>query len=122
MKTRTILAVSTLAFALTVAGTASTNAFALQPGPLAGYQEGPGGWDAPPSEFRDVQRQGFHDGIEGARKDFDNHRQPNVENRDEYKHPHVSRDVRADYRDGFRRGYEVAMHHMMAEHHDDHPY
>ena len=22
-----------------------------------------GGWDAPPQEFRDIQRQGFHDGI-----------------------------------------------------------
>ena len=69
-------------------------------------------WDAPPQEFREAQRQGFHDGIEGARKDFDNHRSPNVENRDEFRHPHVARNLREDYRDGFRRGYERAMSHM----------
>jgi hypothetical protein len=69
-------------------------------------------WDAPPQEFREIQRQGFHDGIEGARKDFDNHRTPDVNNRDEYRHPKVPRSDRADYRDGYRRGYEVAMSHM----------
>lgn len=35
-------------------------------------------WDAPPAEFREAQRQGFHDGIEGARKDFENHRPPKL--------------------------------------------
>jgi len=70
-------------------------------------------WDAPPAEFRDIQRQGFHDGIEGAHKDFDNHRKPNVNNRDEYRHPHVPHDQREDYREGFRRGYERAMSHLM---------
>jgi hypothetical protein len=72
-------------------------------------------WDAPPAEFRDIQRQGFHDGIEGARKDFDNHRSPNVNNRDEYRHPHVSPSAREDYREGFRHGYDVAMHHLVGE-------
>ncbi|HEX3469889.1 MAG TPA: hypothetical protein VHT28_01785 [Silvibacterium sp.] len=70
-------------------------------------------WDKPPQEFREIQRQGFHDGVEGARKDFDNHRRPDVNNRDEYRHPNVPRSDRNDYRDGFRRGYEVAMSHMM---------
>jgi|CZKL01.1.fsa_nt_gi hypothetical protein len=86
----------------------------------AGVQER--GWDEPPSEFRDVQRQGFHDGVEGARKDFDNHRPPSPENRDEYRHPHVSRDARHDYREAFRRGYQVGMQHMMGDrdHHHDH--
>jgi Ni/Co efflux regulator RcnB len=74
------------------------------------------GWDAPPSEFREAQRQGFHDGIEGARKDFDNHRPPNPENRDEFRHPHVARDLRDDYREGFRQGYERAMSHMNSAH------
>lgn len=72
-------------------------------------------WDAPPQEFRDVQRQGFHDGIEGARRDFDNHRRPDPNNRDEFRHPRVPPSVRADYRDGFRRGYDVAMDHIMRE-------
>jgi hypothetical protein len=74
-------------------------------------------WDTPPQAFRDIQRQGFHDGIEGARKDYDNHRRPDVSNRDEYRHPHVPDSAKADYREGFRRGYEVAMDHMMNGHH-----
>lgn len=74
-----------------------------------------GDWDVPPAEFREVQREGFHDGVEGAKKDFDNHRTPDVNNREEYRHPKVSHADRADYRDGFRRGYEVATNHLMAE-------
>jgi len=70
-------------------------------------------WNTPPQEFRDIQRQGYHDGIEGARKDYDNHRRPDVNNRDEYRHPHVPDSAKADYREGFRRGYDTAMDHMM---------
>ena len=72
-------------------------------------------WDAPPQEFRDVQRRGFHDGVEGAKKDFDHHRAPDVHNRDEYRHPNVPPSDREDYREGYRRGYEVAMSHMMGQ-------
>lgn len=74
-----------------------------------------GDWDTPPAEFREVQREGFHDGVEGAKKDFDNHRTPDVSNREEYRHPKVSHADRADYREGFRRGYEMAMTHLMGE-------
>lgn len=89
----------------------------------AQYQQGPpppppgaqGGWDAPPPEFRDAARQGFHDGIEGARKDYENHRRPNVNNRDEYRHPHVPGELRHDYKEGFRRGYDAGVRHMMGE-------
>ena len=69
-------------------------------------------WDTPPREFREIQRQGFHDGVEGAKKDFDNHRMPDVNNRDEYRHPKVSKADREDYREGYRRGYEAAMDHL----------
>jgi len=123
MKTRTTFAISALALALAIPALTTTKVQAQQPGPPPpGYQQGPGGWDAPPAEFREFQRQGFHDGVEGARKDFDNHRPPNVDNRDEYRHPHVPHDMRMDYRDGFRRGYEMAMNHLKGEHHEDHPY
>lgn len=93
-------------------------------GGQGGYRPGDqGGWDAPPSDFRnDVGRQGFHDGIEGARKDVENHRRPNVNNRDEYRHPNVSGPVRHDYREGFRRGYHVAMQHMVDGGGDRRPY
>lgn len=79
------------------------------------YDRDQRGWDAPPSEFRDVQRQGFHDGIAGARRDFDHHRMPDVDRRDEYRHPHVDASLRDDYREGYRRGYDVAMHHLMGD-------
>jgi len=72
-------------------------------------------WDVPPREFREVQRQGFHDGVEGAKKDFDNHRMPDVNNREEYRHPNVSKADRADYREGFRRGYDAAMSHLTGQ-------
>ena len=91
-------AVSALAFSLGAStGLTTARASAQEGPPPPGY--GQGGWDAPPQEFRDVQRQGFHDGIEGARKDFDNHRQPDVKNRDEFRHPRVERSMRAVQRE-----------------------
>ncbi len=97
-------------------GTASAYAqYAPQgppPPPPPGYQGG--GWDAPPQEFQDeIRREGFHDGIEGARKDYENHRPPNVNNRDEFRHPHVARPDRHAYREGFRRGYDLAVSHYV---------
>ena len=83
------------------------------PPPPGAYQNGPGGWDAPPNEFQDVQRRGFHDGIIGAQKDFENHRRPNVNNRDEYRHPQIEHGLRRAYKEGFRRGYDVGVQHMM---------
>jgi len=77
--------------------------------PHEGY--GQGGWDAPPGEMREVARQGFRDGIQGAQRDMENHRRPNVNNRDEFRHPNVPGNVRRDYRDGFRRGYDMAIQH-----------
>jgi hypothetical protein len=50
--------------------------------------------------------------MEGARRDMDNHREPNVENRDEYRHPQLAPELREAYREGFRRGYDRAMAHM----------
>ncbi len=90
-------------------------------GPPPGYQGGQGGWDGPPQEFNDAQRRGFHDGIEGARKDYENHRAPDVRNRDEFRHPNLPRGLRHDYRMGFRRGYDAGVRHMMGDHgHDPH--
>jgi hypothetical protein len=70
------------------------------------------GWDAPPPELDEVSRRGFHDGIEGARKDYDNHRRPDVNNRDEFRHPHVPDRDREAYRHGFERGYQVGVEHL----------
>ena len=74
------------------------------------------GWDSTPPEFREAQQRGFRDGIEGARKDFENHRPPNVNNRDEFRHPNfIQRPDRRDYRFGFQRGYDTAVRHMYGE-------
>jgi hypothetical protein len=77
------------------------------------FQYGHEPWAAPPAEVQGVQSQGFHDGIEGARKDAENHRPPNVENRDEYRHPPVGHHDREAYRQGFQRGYQVGVEHLM---------
>jgi hypothetical protein len=73
-------------------------------------------WDAPPQELDEVSRHGFHDGIEGARKDFDNHRSPDPHNRDEFRHPHVPERDREAYRRGFERGYQVGVDHLYHGH------
>jgi ribosome modulation factor len=69
-------------------------------------------WDAPPPELDEVHRHGFHDGIEGARKDYDNHRRPDVHNREEFRHPNVPERDREAYRRGFERGYQVGVDHL----------
>jgi len=74
------------------------------------------GWDEPPSEYDEVSRRGFHDGIEGAHKDYDNHRRPDVNNRDEFRHPHVPDHDREAYRHGFERGYQVGVDHLYHGH------
>jgi hypothetical protein len=67
----------------------------------------PSQW-APPQRFSETQRRGFQEGMEGARKDFGNHRRPNVANREEYREPRGPRESWHEYREGFRRGYEMA--------------
>jgi hypothetical protein len=71
-----------------------------------------GGWDAPPQEFRDVQRRGFRDGLQAARSDFDRHKRPGVELRREFRRPPVPPPDRDAYREGFRRGYDSAFSHF----------
>ena len=105
---RNRLATSVLAFTLAIPGLVFAQPVAA---PAPTFQQS--AWDTPPTEFREIQRQGYHDGVEGARKDFDNKRRPDVNNRDEYRHPHVAPSAQADYREGFRRGYQVAMDHLM---------
>lgn len=91
---------------LTTIGLAGAKAQEGPPPP--GYYNQP--WTQPPAMYRDdVAQRGFHDGIEGARRDFQNHRPPNVNNRDEYRHPSFSGPARHQYRDAFRRGYQMGV-------------
>lgn len=107
------IGLSLLALSLACITPARAHAIAASPA-AAAAQDRP--WDAPPDEFRDVQRQGFHDGIEAAHHDFDAHRRADADDHDAYRHPPVPHDQRNDYRDGFRRGHERAMAHLRGDH------
>ena len=108
-------AVSALTLALAgTSGGIATRAYAAPASPApAGFQEGR--WDEPPSEYREAQRQGYHDGIEAARRDFEGRRHKDADDHEVYRHPPVERDLRDDYRHAFRDGYSRAMHHMKEE-------
>lgn len=95
-------------FAAVILAVPHAGAFQYAPPPPA-----PEPWAAPPPDLQGVEQQGFRDGIEGARKDAQNHRPPNVNNRDEYRHPSVPARDRRAYRAGFRRGYQVGVNHLM---------
>jgi hypothetical protein len=111
---RNRLAIPALALALTTSGFVMASPLAAAAPALQDHdRDHDRDWNTPPQEFRDIERQGYHDGIEGARKDYDNHRRPDVNNRDEYRHPHVPESARSDYREGFRRGYDTAWDHLM---------
>jgi hypothetical protein len=109
-------------FKIALLGVVAAATLAFVPGsvvaqgpPPPGYRNGYGpqqGWENAPSEYRDIQRRGFRDGIEGARKDYGNRRRPDVNNRDEYRHPNVPRRDRRAYQDAFRRGYQVGVQHL----------
>ncbi len=70
------------------------------------------GWDSIPREYREFQRQGFRDGLQGAQRDFENHRRPDINNREEFRRPNVPPAMVNDYRDGFRRGYDAGVRHF----------
>lgn len=81
----------------------------------AGYNRGMAALTGGPGNDRryqgpgmDIRNRGFHDGAEGAIRDFDNHRRPDPNNRDEYRRPvNVPYQLQDAYRDGFQRGYDV---------------
>lgn len=122
------IVLSALAFSLILVSPAVTKAHAATQGAAMAavaqdraYQDQDrGDWDQPPQDYRDVQRQGFHDGVEAARHDFERHRHADADDHDRYKHPPVRHDDRDAYREGFRRGYERAMAHLSGDHDHDH--
>ncbi|MGI8772179.1 MAG: hypothetical protein ACR2JE_12165 [Acidobacteriaceae bacterium] len=118
MKAKAI--VLTLAAGIITLGWGAPGVLAQGPPPGYGSQaygyRGQEAWEAPPSEYQEVARRGFHDGIEGARKDYANHRRPDVNNRDEFRHPDdVPKHDRHDYREAFRRGYQEGVEHLYGE-------
>lgn len=74
---------------------------------------GRGGWDSFPDGYDDVRRNGFRHGLDSARDDYENHRNPDVNRHDTFRHPDVPRDQKRPFQEGFRRGYRVAWDHLM---------
>jgi len=60
-------------------------------------------------DMMSFRHRGFQEGMDGALRDLDNHRRPDPNNRDEFRHPNVPYEVQDAYRDGFRRGYDRGM-------------
>ena len=117
--------------ALCVASAGALKAHSAQPVPNASVAQDrdhdQDRWDQPPSEYRDAQQRGFHEGVEAARHDFSEHHHGDADHHEMYKHPPVEGDARREFREGFREGYRRAMEHMMHDHdrdhdRDDHPH
>lgn len=86
--------------------------------PLTAHAQEGGYWQPsePPGQWSGAWHSGFHDGIDAARHDIDAHRPPDPDRHDNFRHPDRPRDQRADFREGFRRGYQMVYDH--ARRHD----
>lgn len=73
-------------------------------------------WNQPPAEFKEMQRKGFHDGVQAAIKDYDKHRDADLERHKDFVRPKVDKSYVPDYRDGYKRGYNDAYKHMVKTH------
>jgi hypothetical protein len=60
----------------------------------------------PPPEFSSIAQQGFHDGIEAARRDINQGKPPDVRRHPRFRNPPVPPPAIEDYRHGFRAGYD----------------
>lgn len=81
------------------------------------------GWQQPPQEYNDFQRQGFHAGIEAAHEDLDHGLPPDPHRHWDFRRPHVPPGARDDFRRGFQHGYEMSYQHRSdwdRDHHDWH--
>ena len=95
------------------------------PAMIATAQEGPWQPNEPQGQWSRAWHSGFRDGVDAARHDIDARRPPDPRRHDKFRHPDLPRDERGDFREGFRRGYQMVYEHSMGEHHHhdhDHPY
>lgn len=86
-----------------------------------GYQQGQR-WDVPPSDFNDVGRRAFHDGMDAAHNDWQSHRPLDPRRSMMFRRPPTDRMNRDQYRSSFARGYQVAVEHRdrWMDHDHDH--
>ncbi|HMG87847.1 MAG TPA: hypothetical protein VK574_19085 [Terracidiphilus sp.] len=115
------IAPSLLALCVVSAGALKARSLEAQPVPHISFAQDHDRWDEPPSEYRDAQRRGFHEGVEAARHDMSERRHADADDHEMYKHPPVEGDARKEFREGFREGYRRAMEHMRHDH-DDQPH
>jgi hypothetical protein len=59
----------------------------------------------PPPEFGPVAQQGYHDGVQAARRDIRQGLAPDVRRHPRFRNPPIA--PPAEYRRGFRTGYDV---------------
>jgi hypothetical protein len=59
----------------------------------------------PPPAFNEIGQQGYHDGIEAARRDIAAGKAPDVKRHPRFQNPPVPPPAFEDYRHGFREGY-----------------
>ena len=115
MKSTRFLIPSFAAAALTLATLAGTGSASAQYYGSQNYGSqsyGSQNYDQPPAQHwygnaeEALEQRGFRDGAFGADRDFQNHRRPDVNNRDEYRDRRFNSDwAEHEYREGFRRGY-----------------
>jgi hypothetical protein len=111
------ISVPALALCLASMGALKAHARGIQPSSgVSQYQDHPDRWDAAPNAYSDAQRRGFHEGMEAARRDFQERRHADADDHDIYKHPPVEESARKEFREGFREGYQRAMEHMKHDH------
>lgn len=117
--------VAGFAAAVLFCGSGARAAVAATPQPYNGQQQGyypNDAWAVPPSQMQAAEQRGFREGVRGAYKDAQNHRQPNVNNRDEYRNPDGPRRERRAYQQGFQRGYWTGVRHLMGYYNGPNPY
>ena len=91
MNIRKVLALAALLFPLALAGCS-------HPQPVV-YAAPP-----PPPAFGPVAQQGFHDGVQAARRDIGKSLAPDLQRHPRFRNPPVG--PPEEYRRGFRAGYE----------------
>jgi hypothetical protein len=89
------LALPVLALALGTSGMLMAKSGLSQGNPVQdegrSHDQDRGGWDAPPGELREVQRRGFHDGLDAGKEDAEHHHH-NMENRGYIAIPRFNRE------------------------------
>jgi hypothetical protein len=65
----------------------------------------------PPPDFPAIAQQGYHDGFAAARHDAEHGKPPEVQRHPKFRNPPVPPPAIEEYRRGFRRGYEMFVHH-----------